>query len=561
MDSALKQDIYSYYPSLGVINKIDNIIFENSENMLTPFVTGYKWYYFDRIKANNDNPQYLGFLSALKVFIDAVRNYKSSRDLGHSLTVIDILEFVDLMHSKKIQLVDNSPYNSSEKAVALMTAHKSKGLEFEYVFVINCTHVDWNSRGMVNKIGLPSNLSLLPQSEDSNDALRLFFVALTRAKRFLNLTSYKFSSDNKELENIGFLNGLLEFEMVNEGQTADQEVLKDFQADTMQIQAEKTEITDETVSVAKIESNLSPLIVWFEGNLKGESHDFDLKSYLRPTLENYKLSVTHLNNFLDLVRGGPERFLVQNLLAFPQAKSPSAAYGTATHAALNEFYKEFKRNNVAPHIDFVLSKFKLSLQDQRLSKIDKEKFFDKGQHNLETYFENHCDNFNVLDRTEENFSSQGVVLGEAKITGKIDKIIITEAGLRDKVVVVSDFKTGKAHHRWNEPGIDTQVKLQNYRRQLVFYKLLVENSRDFSQYKVYQGQLEFLDLPINQSKCVILGTDITDQEALVLSNLIQKVYKKITNLAEGEPLPDVSRYSADIKGIESFIQDLLSDSI
>ena len=128
-------------------------------------------------------------------------------------------------------------------------------------------------------------------------------------------------------------------------------------------------------------------------------------------------------------------------------------------------------------------------------------------------------------------------------------------------MVVSDFKTGKAHHKWNEPGIDTQVKLQNYRRQLVFYKLLVENSRDFSQYKVYQGQLEFLDLPINQSKCVILGTDITDQEALVLSNLIQKVYKKITNLAEGEPLPDVNRYSADIKGIESFIQDLLSDSI
>jgi DNA helicase-2/ATP-dependent DNA helicase PcrA len=552
---SLKQDIYNYNQTLGVINKIEAKIFENTDDMLTPYISGYKWYYFDKVKNNNQNPAYLSFLSALKVFIDAVRTYKSSRGLAQTLSVIDLLDFVDLMQSKKIPLIDKSPYNSSQKAVSLMTAHKSKGLEFEYVFVINCTQSGWVGKGMANKIGLPSNLSLLPQSENSDDSLRLFFVALTRAKRHLNLCTYKITDDGKELENLSFLSGIQDFELVEQGLLENNLDLKNH--NSIQIDNESNSLETQK------ENQVSPLIVWFEANLKGDSRDFDLKSYLRPTLENYKLSVTHLNNFLDLVRGGPQRFLEQNLLRFPQAKSPTAAYGTAMHAAMNEFYKEFKKQGVKPNINFVLQKFNLSLLDQRLSKIDHQKFYEKGQSNLRLYFENQNHNFNILDRTEEDFIAQGVVLGkekyQAKITGKIDKIIVTTEGLTQKQFVVSDFKTGKAHPKWNDSGVDTQVKLQNYRRQLVFYKLLVENSRDFSQYKVSQGQLEFLDLPSNQSKTVILETEITDLEAQELSKLIQVVYQKIVGLADGKLLPDVSQYSADMSGINAFIQDLINE--
>lgn len=555
----LKQDIYNYDPDLGVINKIDAKLFENTDDMLTPYISAYKWYYFDRVKNSNQNPEYLSFLSALKVFVEAVRDYKSSRGFGQTLSVADLLDFVDLMQSKKIPLIDKSPYNSSQMAVSLMTAHKSKGLEFEHVFVINCTQSGWVTKGFANKIGLPSNLSLLPQSENSDDALRLFFVALTRAKKYLNLSSYKLTDDGKELQNISFLAGIQDFEVVDEGLN-DHEL--DFNQDSLgQLDNEIDSL--ETGKTTQKVSQISPLIVWFEANLKGESNDFDLKSYLRPTLENYKLSVTHLNNFLDLVRGGPQRFLEQNLLRFPQAKSPNAAYGTAMHAALNEFYKEFKKQTQMPNLDFILYKFNLSLLDQRLSKIDHQKYFEKGQANLKLYFENQNQNFNILDRTEEDFSSQGVVLGnekrQARITGKIDKIIVTTDGLTNKKFIVADFKTGKAHPKWNESGIDTQVKLQNYRRQLVFYKLLVENSRDFNQYKVTQGQLEFLDLPSNQAKTVILETEITDQEALELSKLIQAVYQKIVGLGEGLPLPDISKYTSDLQGIEDFIQDLISE--
>ena len=64
----------------------------------------------------------------------------------------------------------------------------------------------------------------------------------------------------------------------------------------------------------------------------------ELKDVLAPTLETYKLSVTHLNNFLDVSRGGPQNFLLNNLLRFPSAKSPAASYGTAIHASLQQLH-------------------------------------------------------------------------------------------------------------------------------------------------------------------------------------------------------------------------------
>src|SRR5207253_1773621 len=66
----------------------------------------------------------------------------------------------------------------------------------------------------------------------------------------------------------------------------------------------------------------------------------ELTPYLEDQLKNYRLSVTHLNNFLDLSLGGPAYFLEQNLLHFPVAKSPMALYGSAVHMALSRAHSQ-----------------------------------------------------------------------------------------------------------------------------------------------------------------------------------------------------------------------------
>ena len=78
---------------------------------------------------------------------------------------------------------------------------------------------------------------------------------------------------------------------------------------------EKNSGTDET-NLAVTASE----IAWYNDIINPVKSD--IKDLLKSTLADYKLSVTHFHNFLDITRGGPESFLMQSLLRFPQTKKP-----------------------------------------------------------------------------------------------------------------------------------------------------------------------------------------------------------------------------------------------
>lgn len=69
---------------------------------------------------------------------------------------------------------------SNENFVSLMTVHKSKGLEFEYVFIAG---VEEGIFPMKIKEYGP-----VRESTDIEEERRLFYVALTRAKKKLEIT-------------------------------------------------------------------------------------------------------------------------------------------------------------------------------------------------------------------------------------------------------------------------------------------------------------------------------------------------------------------------------------
>jgi len=68
-------------------------------------------------------------------------------------------------------------YNSQSEAVSLMTAHNAKGLEFDFVFII----------GLEENL-FPHSKSMLEPAEMEEER-RLFYVAMTRARKRLFLTS------------------------------------------------------------------------------------------------------------------------------------------------------------------------------------------------------------------------------------------------------------------------------------------------------------------------------------------------------------------------------------
>ena len=91
-------------------------------------------------------------------------------------------------------IVDVSYYKRQDLKISFITAHKSKGLQADYVFILN------NKQG---KLGFPSKiqdspiLSLMLEGSDTfpdAEERRLFYVAMTRAKRKVWLVTLK---DNK----------------------------------------------------------------------------------------------------------------------------------------------------------------------------------------------------------------------------------------------------------------------------------------------------------------------------------------------------------------------------
>src|SRR5438067_1754124 len=90
-----------------------------------------------------------------------------------------------------------------------MTAYKAKGLEFGTVFVINAQDEVWGptARPATKRITLPRNLPVAPAGDRDNDKLRLLFVALTRAKHSLHVTSYSRDLNNKLSPGLSFIGG------------------------------------------------------------------------------------------------------------------------------------------------------------------------------------------------------------------------------------------------------------------------------------------------------------------------------------------------------------------
>ena len=491
------------------------------------FHSPFKEYYFSKKRFDHARAEYLTFLSSLRVFIKALREYKQ----GEATTIQDLVEFVELHEKNNIRLNDQSPFNAITDAVSLLTAHKAKGLEFETVFVLSCEDSVWAGCGMPKRISFPGNMPIEPAGDTLDDQLRLFYVALTRAKKHLYMLGY--SKDDK-----GESSPKLRFLMAPEddGEVLKKAILKKIYYEVIETNDDDAPETEDVLTSSWLSYHTAPFL--------GEE-----EKLLKSLLKDYTLSVTHLNNFLNVGKGGPQHFLEQNLLRFPQTKSISGAYGSAIHSALEEMLTYQKARGGVPAKDVFTGWFLKALQYERLPKNDFEKLSVRGGDALSLFYDAKKDSFSEKDVAEFNFKHQGVVVEGAKLAGKIDRVVYLD---RD-TIEVHDYKTGKAAKDWKGKDEYEKIKLYEYERQLAFYKLLVENSREFSGKKVIRGVLEFVEP--KDKKIIDLALDIDDEKVERLKKLIGVVYKKIQNLE----FDDVTEFSPDLEGIIAFEGKLLKE--
>lgn len=452
--------------------------------------------------AERRDSDYLHGISAIQTLRNLAGEYSSKKTADLS----DFVSFIRLEQENGVVINDESSFVSGEHAVSLLSVHKAKGLEFDCVYVIDVVETNWQPRKGGRKP--PANLPLQPVGDDMDDYARLMFVAVTRAKSSLHITSYN----------------------------------KDSYGDEVVVSPLVSEVFRSTQPKIKI----APVVVLEEAISWPRLVATDEKALLKSRLSTYSLSVTHLLNFLDVTKGGPQHFLESNILRLPSAKTSSLAHGTATHAALETAQKLTNAGEYS--LKKVQSAYEEALIREHLPVAETERYLKHGQQLLQKLLDGGLLQLNKGSVPEQNITD--VLVGNARLSGKLDRV--DESG---NMFIVSDYKTGRPLPSFETKDATLAITAWKQRTQLIYYALLLQNSPRFKTTgKSISGQMIYLDA--TSTKDMHRTYQPSDEEVNRLATLTQAIWKKVMSM----DLPDISKYPQDISGVLQFEEDLLRTS-
>ena len=473
------------------------------------------------------NGELYDMISNLIVLRDTLRNYQHASD--RALTIEDLIDLVKGYEDAGETLLNTSPYAQSTEAVNLMTVFKAKGLEFDSVYLPSLIERSWNSSGDSNRLTLPANLAPTRYKASGEDeSLRIFFVALTRARARMTLSSHSSTFSGTATTPLKFL-----LQTEEDGHKIDK-------------------LLPEGSRIVATDDHDAPLLETLHTDWRSKHMayaDTELAGLLNDRLESFQLSPTSLNKFLDLSYGGPNEFYFSNLLRFPTEAGLSSQFGNAIHETLEWVGNKVNETGQLPLTADILARFRTRLSSMTLLPYEYEQLLDRGNNALALYVTQRKNMFSPGDRSEVNFSHENVFVGEAHLGGKIDRMEINEA---NKTIEVVDYKTGTPYASW----IKSDVKLHKYRQQLYSYKLLIEGSRTFKGYIVTGGRLEFIE-PDSFGRIQALALMFDTKETQRTRDLMEAVWTHVKAL----DFPDVSAYGQDAAAIRAFEDDLIAQVI
>jgi DNA helicase II / ATP-dependent DNA helicase PcrA len=508
--------------TLDYITGLDALEISEGEVYASPL----KEHYFSTAARNKSNLEFYEALSHISVIRSKLRNYQSDSDAMLSLD--DFVSFINMYELAEQPLINTHPIAQASEAVQLLTVYKAKGLEFSHVFLLSMHDDVWGSRARsnINKLPLPHNLAHIRYRGSSEDELRrLLFVAVTRAKQGLYLTSYQTSESGKQSEPVKYLR-----ERMAEDDQRESEILPAHNRQVVQNDY------GHQVPSKQIE------LLWHS---RHTALNPSLQSLLQDRLVSYKMNPTHLNTFVDMEYGGPEAFLLKTLLKFPSAPTADSEFGTAIHNTLDWLQKQAVRHGL-PTFAQITQEFSRQLHSRYVPSSDFADLEERGKRALKAYVNQRPEMFTAQAISEVDFSHEGVLLeASAHLSGKIDRL---EVDSTNRSLQIVDFKTGDALKAW---GANT--KSLKYQQQLLFYKLLIEGSHSYKGYRVESARLEFVE-PDEQGRIAKpLYVTFDEQSIQALSDLILHVWQHIQQLN----LPDTNAYPTTYQGTKQFIAKLL----
>lgn len=376
----------------------------------------------------------------------------------------------------------------SKGAVLVMTAHKSKGLEFHTVILPRVTDKSFGKGTSRDLFKLPlTRHAVTDELKDSeDDERRLLYVAMTRAKKHLLVGTSEMSGEGRPLPESRFLSTIGD-EFIETKDTTEEET--SFKPEA---------IFDRSPTSVKLTPEIIREIFLARG-----------------------FSVTHLNNYLE----DPQKYLLENLLRRPHPRTLSLMFGTAVHEVLERSVKFIVEEQKAPNETELSEWLKSSLSKLPLSTNEEVSLHKRAFLAVVTYVANLNKDLLQNSRSEVSIkvslSTNDSDLPEIPLTGKIDRVDYNQNG---KVIRVIDYKTGKPKSR-NDVAGETKSSDGKYKRQLVFYALLLS---------LYNGEetlpeefvISFVE-PKDNGEVVEHSFNVTKDEIETLKTEIIRVAKEI----------------------------------
>jgi len=349
-------------------------------------------------------------------------------------------------------------------AVALLTVHQAKGLEFPVVFVANMVETRFPARGRPPRLALAAELGgsdeIVPRDprapetptaldeEALREERRLAYVALTRAREQLYLTASERATGGVRPRKVSrFISEAL---------------------DLARTQLEETVFTGERSSAVAALEVAEPAAAVLPARAPGAAEQAPLT-----------LSYTAIEAYLAC----PLRYHYQQRLRIPLPPHHAAIYGSALHAAVAEFHRG-QMVGAVPESEALVEALNRSWQSAGfISRTHEEARYAAALKVLERFSDEERASGSVPAYVEKDFSFE---IGGHKIRGRWDRVDVTPLAsgertreipviemsdetirptlpLSDEWVVISDYKSGgKDDEEGNATRARDALQLQIY---------------------------------------------------------------------------------------------------
>lgn len=373
------------------------------------------------------------------------------------------------------------------EGIQVMTLHKSKGLEYEHVWI---AHMNEEVVMSEKRAGftLPEEIKNRLQEKNIESVKKELYVALTRAK-----THVTFSYSASDYRGLPYtLSSILQdLKSLYQNRISKEDTVKNLLLHGPEIFTQKPTI---------------------DSNITGTE---ELKNFVKDHFTQTKISVSMLNNFFEC----PWKWYFRNFLRLPELKSVSLALGSSVHSVLEYILKEENLPNIS------------TIEERLSSELKKEGVYEKKEHQrllkdglaiLLTWINEYYKNISKNRISERSLSFRDPVFPTLLMYGKID---LTEI-LPNGDIIVTDFKTGAEKTKGVIEKLDDEHRLSSYMRQLAMYAYLF---RHVEKKDVSEIRLLFLEADTD-SKNKVYSTHISQE---VLDMLLKDITDYNESLLDG----------------------------